>query len=109
MSHTSSSAESSGEQPLELPADRTFYVLRVKGKAKIPDYLQIRDSEFTLIGYFRPGRELRSNKATGGKQALFRVIESLCQEIPYSQVTRVVVPEEQMPVDQEADSQDAGS
>jgi len=30
-----------------------MYILKVKGSAKIPDYIQIRDSQFTLIAYFR--------------------------------------------------------
>ncbi len=29
-----------------------MYVIKVKGKKKIPDYIQIRDDEFMLIGYF---------------------------------------------------------
>jgi hypothetical protein len=33
--------------------------MKVKGKAKIPDYIQLRDEQFTLIGYFRPGRNER--------------------------------------------------
>lgn len=30
-----------------------MYLLKVKGKAKIPDFIQIRDDEFTLIAYYR--------------------------------------------------------
>lgn len=30
-----------------------MYVLKIKGSAKIPDYIQIRDSRFTLVAYFR--------------------------------------------------------
>ena len=30
-----------------------MYILKIKGKAKIPDYIQIRDNKFTLIAYFR--------------------------------------------------------
>ncbi|WNJ18085.1 fructose-6-phosphate aldolase [Pontibacter sp. G13] len=40
----------------------TFYLLKVKGKAKIPDYIQLRDDQLTLIGYFRPGRKERLSK-----------------------------------------------
>lgn len=39
-----------------------YYLLKVKGKAKIPDYIQLRDENFTLIGYFRPGRQERMEK-----------------------------------------------
>ena len=29
-----------------------MYILKVKGTYKIPDYIQIRDNQFTLISYF---------------------------------------------------------
>jgi hypothetical protein len=38
-----------------------MYILRIRGTNKIPDYIQIRDEDFTLIAYFRlnnPGRAL---------------------------------------------------
>ena len=40
----------------------TYYLMKVKGKAKIPDYIQLRDEQLTLIGYFRPGRRERLEK-----------------------------------------------
>lgn len=40
----------------------TYYLMKVKGKAKIPDYIQLRDEQLTLIGYFRPGRKERLEK-----------------------------------------------
>jgi len=33
-----------------------LYILKIKGKARIPDYIQIRDSSFTLKAYFRVDR-----------------------------------------------------
>ena len=39
-----------------------MYVIKVKGVAKIPDYVQLRDEAFTLLAYFRvdrPDREVR--------------------------------------------------
>ena len=36
--------------------------MKVKGKAKIPDYIQLRDENLTLIGYFRPNRKERLDK-----------------------------------------------
>jgi hypothetical protein len=37
-----------------------MYIIKVKGKKKIPDYIQIRDDDFMLIGYFslKPGNPL---------------------------------------------------
>jgi hypothetical protein len=37
-----------------------MYILKVKGKAKIPDYIQIRDENFTLKAYFRVDRPEKS-------------------------------------------------
>lgn len=37
----------------------TVYIIKVKGKAKIPDYIQLRDEQFVLIAYFRADRPLK--------------------------------------------------
>jgi hypothetical protein len=29
-----------------------MYIIKIKGRTKIPDYIQIRDDDFTLLGYF---------------------------------------------------------
>jgi hypothetical protein len=42
------------------------YIIKVKGKAKIPDYIQLRDENFVLIAYFRADRS-RTCTATGWK------------------------------------------
>ncbi|HBH24406.1 MAG TPA: fructose-6-phosphate aldolase [Cytophagales bacterium] len=59
-----------------------MYIIKVKGKKKIPNYIQIRDDNFTLIGYFsyREGRPLRSLDKLGleGKEEqLLELIESM--------------------------------
>ena len=35
---------------------KKMYIIKVKGVAKIPDYVQLRDDEFTLLAYFRVDR-----------------------------------------------------
>lgn len=35
------------------------YIIKVKGKAKIPDYIQLRNEEFILVAYFRADRPLK--------------------------------------------------
>ena len=30
--------------------------MKIRGKVKIPDYIQIRDDQFTLLAYFRADR-----------------------------------------------------
>ena len=33
-----------------------MYIIKIQGKVKIPDYIQIRDDQFTLLAYFRADR-----------------------------------------------------
>lgn len=64
----------------------TYYVLKVKGLAKIPDYLQVRDERFRLIFYGRPDRpEKRTPLPPGLWEALLREATHL----PYGQVRQV--------------------
>ena len=68
-----------------------YYVLKVKGKAKIPDYLQIRDEQFTLIGYLRPNHSLLQNTSNDPNKDLFRLIEAQTYELPYGVLTEIVI------------------
>ena len=57
-----------------------MYIIKVKGKAKIPDYIQLRDENFVLIAYFRADRPLKNLDRYGleGKEnELAAVIEQL--------------------------------
>lgn len=42
-----------------------MYIIKVKGKAKIPDYIQLRDDKFVLIAYFRADRPLQKMEKFG--------------------------------------------
>lgn len=57
-----------------------MYIIKVKGKAKIPDYIQLRDNNFVLIAYFRADRPLKNMDKYGldGKEdQLKKIIEEL--------------------------------
>jgi hypothetical protein len=59
-----------------------MYIIKIKGKTKIPDYIQIRDDDFTLIGYFsykdgRPFRNLEKFGLEGKEDALEKLVHSL--------------------------------
>ena len=57
-----------------------MYIIKVKGKAKIPDYIQLRDESFVLVAYFRADRELKNldRYGLGGKEeALTKLIAAL--------------------------------
>ena len=58
----------------------SMYIIKVKGKAKIPDYIQLRDDNFVLIAYFRADRPLKQLQKYGfeGKEdALSELISKL--------------------------------
>ncbi|EOR93788.1 fructose-6-phosphate aldolase [Arcticibacter svalbardensis MN12-7] len=57
-----------------------MYIIKVKGIAKIPDYVQLRDDEFTLLAYFRvdrPDKTLDKIGLSSKKEYIVTLIESL--------------------------------
>lgn len=44
---------------------QVMYIIKVKGKAKIPDYIQLRDENFVLVAYFRADRPLKKLEKYG--------------------------------------------
>lgn len=65
---------------MEETLSQSMYIIKVKGKAKIPDYIQLRDDNFVLIAYFRADRPLKKLEKYGleGKEeALKEIIETL--------------------------------
>ena len=53
-----------------------MYIFKVRGKAKIPDYIQLRDEGFVLIAYFRADRPLKNPERYGlaGKEAALAAV-----------------------------------
>lgn len=62
-----------------------MYIIKVKGKAKIPDYIQLRDDNFVLIAYFRADRPLKNMEKYGldGKE---EALEKLINELPFGKI-----------------------
>jgi len=57
-----------------------MYIIKVKGKAKIPDYIQLRDANMVLVAYFRTDRPLKNMEKyglTGKEEQLQAVINRL--------------------------------
>jgi len=65
--------------------------MRVKGKAKIPDYIQLRDESMTLIGYFRPGRKERLLKVIPDEQQAEQLQTAIDDLEAYGKLIRVEV------------------
>ncbi|MEZ4686107.1 MAG: fructose-6-phosphate aldolase [Bacteroidia bacterium] len=66
-----------------------YYIMKVKGKAKIPDYIQLRDEHFTLIGYFRPGRKERMDKVVPNPDHASRIQEIIDSELEYGKIQKL--------------------
>lgn len=65
-----------------------MYIIKVKGKAKIPDYIQIRDENFVLVAYFRADRPIKNLEKFGleGKE---QELESLINELPFGKLQKL--------------------
>lgn len=67
---------------------QAMYIIKVKGKAKIPDYIQLRDEAFVLIAYFRADRELKNLEKYGlaGKE---RELADLIEKLPFGKLQKL--------------------
>jgi hypothetical protein len=65
-----------------------MYVIKVRGVAKIPDYVQLRDEKFTLLAYFRLDRpEKALDKAGLADQAVY--IMDKIKDLPFGQILKL--------------------
>lgn len=66
----------------------TMYIIKVKGKAKIPDYIQLRNDDFVLVAYFRADRPLKQLSKYGldGKEIELANIISL---LPFGKLQKL--------------------
>ena len=62
-----------------------LYILKIKGTDKIPDFVQIRDSDMTLVAYFRLNQITQGLKKNGLEDKAKGII-TLLEEIPYGKI-----------------------
>lgn len=65
-----------------------MYVIKVKGVAKIPDYVQLRDDAFTLLAYFRVDRPDKSLEKIGLADKS-EYIMNVVRELPFGQIKKI--------------------
>jgi hypothetical protein len=67
-----------------------MYIIKVKGKAKIPDYIQLRDDNFVLVAYFRADRPLKNLEKYGleGKET---ELKKVIDEIPFGKLQALAI------------------
>lgn len=63
-----------------------MYIFKVKGKAKIPDYIQLRDEDFVLIAYFRTDRPLK-NLDKYGLEGKDSYLKEIIAELPFGKMS----------------------
>lgn len=65
-----------------------MYIIKVKGVAKIPDYVQLRDEQFTLLAYFRADRPEKSLEKVGlGEKTVY--IMNIIKDLPFGQILKL--------------------
>ncbi len=65
-----------------------MYIIKVKGVAKIPDYVQLRDEQFTLLAYFRVDRPEKSLDKVGlGDKT--EDIMNFIKDLPFGEIVKL--------------------
>ncbi len=52
-----------------------MYIIKIKGKAKIPDYIQLRNDNMILVDYFRADRPIDKIKSYGVSSSNDEIVE----------------------------------
>jgi len=68
-----------------------MYIIKVKGKKKIPNYIQLRDEKFNLVGYFsfREGRSIRSRLEKLGLEHKEKEFLELIDRLPFGKLQKL--------------------
>lgn len=74
---------------MEFDLDK-MYIIKVKGKTIIPDYIQIRDENFVLVAYFRADRPLKRMERFGleGRET---ELKELIESLPYGKLQKIKI------------------
>ena len=67
-----------------------MYIIKVKGKAKIPDYIQFRDENFVLIAYFRADRPLQKLEKFG-LEMKEKELSELIEKLPFGKLQELTL------------------
>ncbi len=65
-----------------------MYIIKVKGVAKIPDYVQLRDEQFTLLAYFRVDRPDKSLDKLGLSDKAEQIM-NIVKDLPFGQILKL--------------------
>jgi hypothetical protein len=65
-----------------------MYIIRIQGTKKIPDYIQIRDKDFTLIAYFRLNNPRRALARCNLLDKMDEILE-FASHLPYGEMRKL--------------------
>jgi hypothetical protein len=65
-----------------------LYIIKVKGIAKIPDYIQLRDEQFTLLAYFRVDRPEKAIEKCGLADKT-EYIQQIIKDLPFGEIKKL--------------------
>jgi len=65
-----------------------YHIIKVKGVAKIPDYVQLRDDKFTLLAYFRVDRPDKSLDKIGLHDKTDYIM-NIIKDLPFGQILKL--------------------
>ncbi len=65
-----------------------MYILKVKGTDKIPDYVQLRDDNFTLLAYFRTDRPEKAIAKAGLGNRVQEILK-LINDMPFGKIQKL--------------------
>jgi hypothetical protein len=65
-----------------------LYIIKIQGKAKIPDYVQLRDDQFTLIAYFRADRPEKAIEKCGFSEHM-DFIKNTINTMPFGKMQHI--------------------
>ena len=65
-----------------------MYIIKVKGIAEIPDYIQLRDDKFTLLAYFRVDRPEKALEKCGLANKTEELNE-LIKNLPFGEIKKL--------------------
>lgn len=65
-----------------------MYAIKVKGIAKIPDYVQLRDDKFTLLAYFRVDRPDKTLEKIGLGEKSDQIMKIIA-DLPFGKILKI--------------------
>jgi hypothetical protein len=62
-----------------------YYILKIKGTKKIPDFVQIRDKDMTLVAYFRLSQIEHGLKKNGIEKEVLK-LKSIIEKMDFGMI-----------------------